>query len=346
MSGISMKEIARLAGRSLSTVSRALNDHPSISDPVRRRIQQIAREHGFVPNARGRSLATSRNGTIGIIFPESLDNPDNFSFAGMLLRSIRAILEENELDPLVSFVRNHHSRESNIERLIRQAKVDGLLLIVPTISGEEYQIIRESRIPYVFLHFLPEMVDRGGLNHVYIDHVAGGRLATEHLLRLGCRKILTLTERERQFIERTAGYREAHRNGSLPLYEHLIHSTEATYDAARSAILSHREWLNEIDGVFAQADVMALGVIQAFRELGIPVPEQVPVVGYDDVRMAALTHPALTTIHQPQEELAAVACQHLVDLLTNGNNPEPLAYLLKPRLVVRESAPELKGTSA
>lgn len=345
MSGISMKEIARLAGRSISTVSRALNDNPAISEPVRRRIQELAREHGFAANARGRSLATSRNGTIGIIFPESLDNPDNFSFAGMLLRSIRAILEENELDPLVSFVRTHRSRESNIERLIRQAKVDGLLLIVPTITAEEYQIIRESGIPYVFLHFLPEMVDQGRLNHVYIDHVAGGRLATEHLIRLGCRKILTLTERERQFTERTAGYREAHRDASIPLYEHLIHSTDATYEAARNAVRSHQEWLQEIDGVFAQADVMALGVIQAFRELGLSVPERVPVVGYDDVRLAVLTHPSLTTVHQPQEELAAVACQHLVDLLNDRKEREPLSYLLQPQLVVRESAPESKGTT-
>lgn len=87
MSQITMKELAALAHTSLSTVSRALNDNPAISPAVRRTVQELAREHGFTVNARGRSLATSRNGTIGIIFPETLDNPDNFSFAGMLLRS-------------------------------------------------------------------------------------------------------------------------------------------------------------------------------------------------------------------------------------------------------------------
>lgn len=339
MSGITMKEIARLAGRSLSTVSRALNDNPAISAPVRRKIKEIAKEYGFEVNARGRSLATNRNGTIGIIFPESLDNPDNFSFAGMLLRSIRAILEENELDPLVSFVRTYHSKESNIRRLIRQAKVDGLLLIVPSLDGEEYQTIVDSGIPYVFLHFLPEIVDRSGLSHVYIDHTRGGHLATEHLIKLGCRRILTLTERERQFRERTTGYREAHRESSIPLYEHLIYSCDATYEAARSAILDNREVIREIDGVFAQADVMALGVIQALRELGLSVPGDLPVVGYDDIRMASITTPTLTTVHQPQEELARVACRALVELLNQTQEQGPLAYLLEPHLVVRESAP-------
>lgn len=339
MSGITMKEIARLAGTSISTVSRALNDNPSISEAVRHRIKEIAGEYGFEVNARGRSLATSRNGTIGIIFPESLDNPDNFSFAGMLLRSIRAILEENELDPLISFVRNYQSKESNIRRLIRQAKVDGLLLIVPTLDSDEYQTIVDSGIPYVFLHFLPDIVDRKGLRHVYIDHIKGGRLATEHLISAGCRKILTLTERERQFLERTTGYREAHRDASIPLYEHLIHSCDATYEAARDALLTHPEWLREIDGVFAQADVMALGVINALRKLGVAVPEELPVVGYDDNRMASIAQPSLTTVHQPQEELARVACRHLVGLLNGVEEQEPLAFLLEPHLLVRESAP-------
>lgn len=346
MSGVTMKEIARLAGTSLSTVSRALNDNPSISAPVRRRIKKIAEEYGFEVNARGRSLATSRNGTIGIIFPETLDNPDNFSFAGMLLRSIRAILEENELDPLVSFVRTYHSKESNIRRLIRQAKVDGLLLIVPTLDGEEFQTVVDSGIPYVFLHFLPESVDRAGLNHVYIDHVSGGRLATEHLIKLGCRRILTLTERERQFVERTRGYREAHRDASLPLYEHLIVYSDATYESARRAVLDQWDFLREVDAVFAQADVMALGVIQALRELGIEVPGQLPVVGYDDIRMASITYPTLTTVHQPQEELARVACRHLVSLLNQEETEQaPLAYLLQPHLVVRQSAPQGEGSN-
>ncbi len=340
MSQITMKELAALAHTSLSTVSRALNDNPAISPAVRRTVQELAREHGFTVNARGRSLATSRNGTIGIIFPETLDNPDNFSFAGMLLRSVRAILEENDLDPLVSFVRTAHSHESNIHRLIRQGKVDGLLLIVPELSDEEQHTLLSGSVPHVFLHFLPEPAERHRLNHVYIDHVTGGRIATEHLIRSGCRRILTITERERQFQERTRGYREALNAAELPVREELIHSCDAGFEAARQAILDRPEWIEQIDGVFAQADIAAMGVIAALSELGVRVPDDLPVVGYDDIRMARIGCPPLTTVHQPQEELAEAACSHLVELLSGQTPSSPLSLLLQPSLVVRDSAPQ------
>lgn len=335
-----MKEIARLAGTSLSTVSRALNDNPAISESVRGRIQQLARELGFEVNARGRSLATSRNGTIGIIFPDSLDDPDNASFAGMLLRSVRAILEANALDPLVSFVRTAQSRESNIRRLIRQGKVDGLLLIVPALTGEEYETLLETSVPFVFLHFLPEDAEREGMEHVYVDHIEGGRLATSYLLRQGARRILTITERERQFLERTAGYRRAHLEEGVPVQEELILSVDATYEAARSAIIDNSRSIAGIDAIFAQADVCALGAISALRELGVEVPGTLPVVGYDDIRMAAIATPSLTTVHQPQEELARLACNRLVELLAHRGGEDSFSRILQPRLVVRESAPE------
>ena len=346
-----MKEIARIAGTSLSTVSRSLNDNPAISEKTRTRIKEIAANYNFEFNMSARSLATKRNSTIGVIFPEALDNPDNASYAGLLLRNIRAILEEASLDTLVSFTVNQYTGESNLQRLLRQGKVDGLLLIQPNIEWSDYALIQESQLPFVLLHFLPEGLRLDTVDYVYTDHVLGGKLATEHLLRSGCRRILCITERERQFKERTEGYRQAHRAHELPVYEHLIHSCDASFEAGYQALLDNRESLTEIDAVFAQADITALGVLAAARELGIRIPEDLPLVGYDDIRMAQITYPRLTTVHQPQETLVRIACRRLVELLSRRQSGEqtedgPLQRILEPSLVVRDTAPAVAEQTA
>lgn len=336
---VTMKDIARIAGTSLSTVSRSLNDNPSISADTRARIKAIAKAYGFEINVSARSLATKRNSTVGVIYPESLDSEDNFYYAGILLRNIREILEEAALDPLVSFTRNSVTGESNIRRLLGQGKVDGLLLIQPFFESADLAAVKESGLPFVLLHFLPEGISYENVNYVYADHVHGGKIATEHLLASGCRRILCLTERERQFRERTEGYRRAHGEAGIPLYEELICSVDSTYEAGYEAVLSNRGRLKTVDGIFVQADIAAVGALAALRELGIRVPEDMPLVGYDDIRMARLISPPLTTVHQPHRELVRRACHRLVEMLSGSGGKAPLQHTVAPWLVVRESAP-------
>ncbi len=332
-----MKDIAKIAGTSLSTVSRSLNNHPSISEETRARIQAIARSYDFEVNMSARSLATRRNSTVGVIYPETLDNEDNFSYAGILLRNIREILEEAGLDLLISFTTHYATGESNIRRLIRQGKVDGLLLIQPSFDSADFTAIKESGLPFILLHFLPEGISLDEINYVYADHIHGGYLATRHLLQLGCSSVLCITERERQFKERTDGYRQAHAEAGMPIYEHLIHSADATYEAGYRSIYRLRERLQEIDGIFAQSDIAALGAMEALYELGFHIPQDIPIVGYDDIRMANIVRPRLTTIRQPHREIVQRACSRLVDMLAGRQEGVPLQETIRPRLVIRDS---------
>ena len=340
---ITMKDLARMAGTSLSTVSRSLNDNPAISRQTRDHIKGLAERYGFDFNMSAKSLATKKNSTVGLIFPESLDNPDNFSFAGMLLRNVRAVLEEVALDTLISFSRNHYTGESNIQRLLGQGKVDGLLLVQPHVEPGDFEAIRSSGVPYVLLHFLPEALPLNEVNYVYVDHVLGGKLATEHLIEQGARSILCITERERQFKERTEGYRLAHRERALPLYEHLIHSCDASFEDGYRTIMENSRNLKDIDAVFAQADITGLGALAAFREIGVRVPEDILLVGYDDIRMAAITYPSLTTVHQPQQELVRKACKRLVEMLHGAERTPPYQETLEPWLVYRATAPAARN---
>lgn len=334
-----MKDIARIAGTSLSTVSRSLNDHPSISTVTRDRIKAIAREYDFEVNMSARSLATSRNCTIGVIYPESLDNEDNFYYAGMVLRNIREILEEAGLDPIVTFTKNHTTGESNIRRLIHQRKIDGMLLIQPEFEPADYTAIEKSQIPFVLLHFLPYGFDTRNVNFVYTDHEYGGYIATEHLIRHGCRRILCVTETERQFRERTAGYRRAHAEAGLPIHEQLVYSCDATYSAGNQVVQHYRNQLEHIDGIFVQADITAFGIMEALATIGIHIPRDILLVGYDDIRMSSLISPQLTTVHQPHKEIVRNACTRLVELLEGDDEKEVLHKIARPYLVVRDTAP-------
>ena len=338
-----MKDLARMAGTSLSTVSRSLNDHPSISRSTRNKIKALADKYDFEVNMSARSLATSRNSTIGVIFPESLDNEDNFYFAGMLLRNIREILEEAGLDPIVTFTKNRATGESNIRRLILQGKIDGILLIQPEFEPSDYGAIEKSGLPFVLLHFLPYGFESREVNYVYSDHEYGGYIATQHLLQHGCRHILCITERERQFRERTAGYRRAHAESGIPVYEQLVYSCDATYSAGCEAVQFYSQQLDKIDGIFVQADITALGVMESLAGLGVKIPKDVLLVGYDDIRMSSLISPRLTTVHQPHNEIARSACSRLVELLEGAEQDKVLQKIVQPYLVVRDTAPPVKS---
>jgi len=346
ISRITMKDIARLAGTSLSTVSRSLNDHPSISKATREKIKALAESYDFQANMSARSLATSRNSTIGVIYPESLDNEDNFYYAGMLLRNIREILEEAGLDPIVTFTKNKTNGESNIRRLIQQKKIDGMLLIQPEFEPADYAAIEKSGIPFVLLHFLPYGFESRDVNFVYADHEYGGYIATKHLIQHGCRRILCITERERQFKERTEGYRRAHAEAGLPVHEHLVFSCDATYSAGAKVVKRYADQLDQIDGIFAQADITCFGLIESLSPLGFHIPEDILLVGYDDIRMSSLLSPELTTVHQPHKEIVRNACTRLVELLEGHDRERVLQKIVQPSLVVRDTAPALtKGNS-
>lgn len=338
MARVTMEDIARITGYSLSTVSRSLNNHPGISTETKRRITEVAREHGFAVNMRARSLATNRNSTIGIIYAESLDNENNFHYAGRLQASVRSVLEREQIDSLVAFTRNRLTGESNISRLIGQQKVDGILLIQPEITIEDAHAVRNAGIPVVLLHFLPRELELADMDYFYSDHVHGGYLATDHLIRRGAHRIVCITERERQFVERTEGFRAAHRDHGIPVDESLIYSRDASYDAGYELAVHETEVFRHADAVFAQSDIVALGLTRGLREAGIRIPDDILLAGYDDIGTAALVSPSLTTVRQPHHAIASRACEHLVRKL-QSTVEEPVEHvILEPRLIVRESS--------
>jgi LacI family transcriptional regulator len=333
---VTIKDIAKIAGVSHSTVSRSLNDSPLISTETKQRIQQIAKELGFEFNANARGLSIRKTGTIGLIYPEAFEDFNVNLFFSPLHNHIRRTLEREALDLIVGFPKNRFTGESNIQKLINRKKVDGLIIVHSKVDYYDLNYIKSSRIPFVFLHQKPAHID-DEVDFFCTDHFKGGYLATDHLLKLGCRNIICLSADGEEFEMRTEGYKAALNDAAIPFNDSLVLKGDCSFDSGYKAIKQTSGILKKIDGIFAQSDLMALGAIQALQQLNIKVPQDIAVVGYDDIELGTYFSPKLTTVHQPREEIATLACERLIELLSDKAKKRKAKKIVQPTLVIRES---------
>jgi len=338
---VTIKDIAQLAGVSHSTVSRSLNDSPLISESTKEKIRVIALEQGFEFNSNARSLSTSKTGTIGIVYPEFMGQFHHTLYADLLINEIRTHLEEDALDSIGTFPYHSRTGESHIQRLVKQRKIDGLLIIHPMVRQEDWDFIENTGIPYVIIHYRPLFLCCDHSNFIFTDNLRGGFIATEALIQAGAGRILCIAidSSNTEIIERTQGYRAALEQYHLSYQPEDVYLLPCEFDKARDLILELGKHIDPYQGIFVQADLMALGVIEGLKELGLRVPEDIKVVGYDDIELGQYFHPSLTTIHQPHEEQTALACRQLIEMIQGNPGPEPMQQVVEPYIVARESCP-------
>jgi LacI family transcriptional regulator len=346
-----LKDIARLARVSVSTVSRSLNDSPLISERTRVRIRRIAERKGFEFNAHARSLVTRHVGTIGIILPSDYERFSVNLYHGTLHNALRDVLERSDIDLIVTFLANRFTGRDNVRKLVTRKKVDGLIIVHPVPEGGLVDFLRSAGIPFVFSHYPPPPGCRRDVDLVYPDNELGGYLAARRLVAQGRKRLACVATGgdpdgpDAEYALRLEGFRRglAVENGWAPI---VLAAQEPTIGAGHDAIRALGSGVEEIDGVFAMNDLLAMGALTALRERGRTVPGGVAVIGYDDTELAASMRPALTTIHQPREELSTATCEMLVDLIArqrDGTPPRAGAghagrrVILSPTLVARET---------
>lgn len=362
---ITIRELAKLAGVSPSTVSRCLNDSPLIPEETRIRIRQIAADEGFTFNASARSLSLGRTGTVALIFPDYFESFSISLFFTALQRHVRANFEEKNIDVLVAFPFNRFARASNIEKLVRGQKIDGMLIIDNEFAQADRDCLTRAGIPYLFLHKHPDASSDPGADYFCTDHFEGGRLAAERLVSLGRRRLLIATAKGEEFEARTAGFMQGLKDAGLDGSPVEIVCSGLTFADGYAQVGQRVASADpgSFDGIFCQSDLMSLGAILALNAAGVSIPRDVSVVGYDDIELGRDFHPALTTVRQPLGELAALACERLAARIearcadgglgggmggeTDHDSPhceerrahqlEPIRHLMKPTLVIRES---------
>jgi DNA-binding LacI/PurR family transcriptional regulator len=323
-------DVARLAGVSTATVSRALNDTGKIAPATRASIDAAVEQLGYEPNRIARSLVTRTTQTIALLLPD-IANP----FYAALVSGIQQAALRHDHTMLLCTTEGDPEREEQYLNLLRAKRVDGALVDGLRLPPDRIARFVRDGFPIVCLD---RDIDSTSIPLVQVDNRLGGLLATEHLISLGHTSIAHVAGAAALRIsdDRLAGYRDALLGGGIPadprLVEHGGFTEEGGYDATARLL----EGGVPFTAVFAGNDLSAIGVVAALAEHGLRVPTHVSVVGFDDLRLAAFVRPPLTTVRQPAAEIARLATQILMDL-THGRTVETMRHLLPPELVVRGS---------
>jgi DNA-binding LacI/PurR family transcriptional regulator len=323
-------DVAREAGVSTATVSRALNDTGQIAPATRQAIEAAIERLGYRPNTIARSLVTKSTQTIAFLLPD-ITNP----FYAALVNGIQQVALANDHTMLLCTTGGDPAQEEEYLRLLHAKQVDGALVDGLVIPPDRIAAFVEDGFPIVCLD---RDVDSRSVPLVQVDNRRGARMATEHLLELGHTRIAHVLGAPELGIsdERRTGYRDALRAARVPFDAKLVVTGRFTEDGGFEALTALLESGIDFTAVFAANDLSALGGMHALARGGRRVPADVSVIGFDDLRLSAYATPPLTTIRQPAVEIAERATEILIGMI-NGRRARPLRTLLEPQLVVRGS---------
>jgi len=329
---VTLKDIAERAHVTTATVSMVINNKPNISDETRQRVLAIARELNYYPNAIARGLATRRSNAIGVIVPNLAS-----SYVVRILQGIKSTNRDIEYTvQLFDTIGQRETEAQLFQRLARERRIDGAILIGPLCTEEEMQVFKDEKVPCVMVARRSDIVDA-----VFVDNREGSREATDYLIKQGRRDIACVVCRKRglPWEERVEGYRKAKADAGMTIREELIIGIDddamADGERAFQQILS----LNpRPQAAFVPAgDMVAIGLIKAAKRAGLRIPQDFAVVGFDDLPAAEVVEPALTTVRQPKLEMGDIAIGLVIDKI-EGREKQVVSRELPTKLIIRESA--------
>ena len=332
---LTLEEVGRLAGVSRSTVSRVVNGHPNVREDVRKRVWQVINQTGYQPHAAARSLVTRRTHVIGAIIPEAVMTLFVDPFFPLLLCGITETCNDRGYYLMLSLFNGPATEEELYRRQVHGGHLDGVIVASARMDDRLIPTLLDDAVPFILVGRHSDSRARC----VDVDNVGASRMAVEHLIRLGHTRIATITGplSISSGEDRLVGYRQALEAHRIPVEESWI--VEGDFTESSGVMGMQRLLSASPTAVFAASDVMAIGALKALREADVQVPEEVALVGFDDIPVAAALEPALTTVRQPIERLGSMAADLLLNLLENPpETPAPADRIILPaKLIVRDS---------
>lgn len=335
-----LHDVAQLAGVSIKTVSNVINDRPHVRAETRARVESAIVELDYQPNPSARSLRSGRTGLIGLAVPElSLS-----SYFAELADRVIAASEQRGLTVLIEQTGGDRQRELDVLRSARRKMTDGLLFSALGLQPEDADLLRQ---PYPLV-LLGERIFGGPTDHVTINNVDAARAATQHLLALGRRRVAVVGAHEGADIGTAAlrmrGYREALAAAGEPFREELVGYAQPWHRAVGAA--TTRRLIGSgvsFDALFAFNDNLAFGAMRALQESQIAIPDEVAVLGFDNLDDAAYSIPSLSTIDPGLPEIVDTSVALLADRIAGRLDDEPREILAGFQIVRRESTPPPGG---
>lgn len=323
-------DIARLAGVSTATVSKVFNQSGSISEKTKKKVLDISKELNYQPNVIASALTGKKTFTIGLLIPDMV-NP----FFAELARNVEDRAHELGFNLVICNTDNDMKKEIKYVQLLRQKSVDGII-VATGVRNDEF--LKELVVQHVPIALIAREMSVLTASTVLVDDFAGGYNATSHLIELGHKRIAIIAESMSvsSSKERVRGYKHALEEAGLSYDEDLILSTDFTIEAGRSMALELLSRKHRPTAIFACNDLLAIGAMQAAKENGIKIPDDLSVVGFDNTILASITDPPMTTVAQPIRAMG----HQVVDLITeeiNQTNKIKQRIVLLPELIIRSS---------
>lgn len=334
MNNLTLEDIAELAGVSRSTVSRVVNNQSKVSEKVRKRVLNVIQNTNFHPNAAARTLASQRSWTIGLVLPLSVSFFFTDPYYPNLTKGIAQACNQNNYTLAFFLVSNKEDEKNMYPRIARKGFLDGV--VVQSGHHGDQGIIGnmiDMQIPMVVIG-RPFRSDN--VTYVDIDNTNSSYNAVSHLIRLGRKRIGAITGPNNSTvgIDRLEGYRKAITEINLPYDENLVVEgdfTEAGGYYAMQKILSYKP-----DAIFVASDMMAMGAMRAIKDANLSVPEDVALIGFDDLPFSSYSNIQLTTVRQPVVQSGICAVETLIDIIENGIK-QPRHIIMDTELIIRDS---------
>lgn len=336
--GVTLENVADLAGVSPATVSRVLNDQSNVTESTRKKVLKAVEESGYKPHAIARSLAKNETGIIGLVIPKSVSRIFSDPYFAIFIGAVTEECHNLELELMLSLLSSPNQEEELYSDIVSHGFLDGLLFASNTVDDPLVEELLRDNTPFISVgRHKNEKV-----NFVDVNNYEGAKKATQYLLNLGHKSIATITGPLDQAaaIDRLNGYRDALKEKDVSVQDELIFEGDFTEESGRKGV---QKLLAEFPtAIFAASDHSAIGVVKKLREMGKRVPEDIAVIGFDNIPSSSKIEPGLTTISQPIGPLGKLAVRRLVEVTENQNTDDgcgkrDVCEVLDTDLIVRGS---------
>ena len=337
---VTSQDVADLAGVSRTTVSLVLNDVEGIhiSPETRQKVRNAAEQLGYIPNATAQALASRRARAIGLVMTRSPHHIASDTFLPQILGGLLDTVKQHKLRLLIESVEAEHQDRVYLE-LARAKHIDGMILLTPRIDDTGLKRLEEVDIPSVLMGKLAD----SSLYSVDVNNRLAAKQATQYLLELGHTQIACISNARPSYSaapDRVLGYKDALLAAGITPNDELIQYADFDPQSGFTCMQTLLASGKKFTAAFVASDNVAMGAKSALREAGLRIPDDISIIGFDDIPWAKYSDPPLTTVRLPAQELASEACLMLLDLM-QGSEPKGPHLILGTELVVRKSCRKL-----
>lgn len=329
---VTISDVAKLANVSTATVSRVLSNSGNVKKETTEKVLEAIQKLNYQPNVLARQLRKLETKTVLVVVPDITN-----TFFSKILRGIERVAIENDYEVLLGDTGNDVERERGYLDILRQKKADGMILLTARLESHLLEEIA-GEFPVVLAC---EYLEGSTIPTVSIDNISSARKATEYLINLGHRRIGFISGPLNVILsrDRLKGFRQAMAQHNIPIESFLVQEGDFSFESGYNMMMKFLALDQPPTAVFAANDEMAIGAIKAIKSKGLHVPDDISVVGFDDIKFASIYEPALTTISQPMFEIGKKAMELLIKLI-NKDQLEKNQYILEDQLVIRETCKE------